>query len=685
MNDTGFGDDDGRPKWLEVGAFGATVAGLGITIFLGASEISKFLHAPKVSISYLGIFLTFFGLFFPAWKLHRYIRQISASEKKLRKEVDELKRNVANLRTQLSESEGAKTTIEGHVANRDATLADLRTKTASLEQQLKWKDLDGVKRTVMRAASLWGSGGSHASSRSAYEDDPVYLQMTLDRELCSILAQPIVQRLNHIRQLSFAYLKFRSATHSRLSHSLGACKNAELVMTKVFKEDVVYGKGGIEKISRTAAGEGTNGVDDQITLTESQKKYLVKLAKVTALLHDLGHGPLSHALDVHIGIRSRLPATVKPDQYYSRLYVEKLLRPVLADAGLDPNDVIALMQPNRWKQKLKPWFHFIGDLVDSSLDVDRMDYLARDAHMTGLSVGALNMHALIERIVPFKEEQDGAFRIELAFDRTAVEYIEQFVYARDVMYISCYEHPKKIAAEKMLGKAFQHFLDKNDGTPGPQIEDLALLTDHELVEMMLSNCGAQTVAYQMLELLMKGITYDLLTEIPIPLDPRTLGGENMFAGLPDKIQSWAWDASSSENELAYVETPDKWAKELAKKAMDDYPGKIITPDDIIIAVPSWSIVDKWRREARIRILVETPSPDEHDRSKATYEVKNVEKPEISPVVADFLYALMRVRLKLRVFVHPFMREEERRRVKKCVADYFGPHKAQRPTGLTNEE
>jgi HD superfamily phosphohydrolase len=395
---------------------------------------------------------------------------------------------------------------------------------------------------------------------------------------------------------------------------------------------------------------------------------------VTALLHDLGHGPMSHALDVHIGILSKLPPTIKPDQYYSRLYVDKLLRPALTAAGLAPEDVMILMEPNRRNPKLKPWFHFIADLVDSSLDVDRMDYLARDAHMTGLSVGALNMQALMERAVPYKEEQDGSFRIELAFDRTAVEYIEQFVYARDSMYISCYENPRKIAAEKMLGKAFQDFRRITQGPSGPKIEDLALLTDHELVEMMLSNCGAQTTAYQMLELLMKGITYDLLAEVDIPLDPRKFDKKDerreMFANLPDKIQSWAWDASSSENELAYVLTPEKWATELAGNAT------IENPDNIIIAVPSWSIVDKWRREARIRILVETSSPDEHDRSKVTYEVKNVENRKISPVVADFVYALMRVRLKVRVFVHPFMSDEERLRLREHVAKYFGRKTAQ---------
>jgi hypothetical protein len=433
-------------------------------------------------------------------------------------------------------------------------------------------------------------------------------------------------------------------------------------MTKVFARGVVYSKNGAVQIAPRGGEPRSQGGSDQVTLTEQEREYLVKLAKVTALLHDLGHGPMSHALDIHIGVLSHIPSTTAPDQYYSRIYVSKFLISALAGAGLDPNDVISLMAPRG--RGLRPWLHFIGDLVDSSLDVDRMDYLARDAHMTGLSVGALNMHALIERIVPFMEqEKDGSVRIELAFDRSAVPYIEQFVYARDMMYINCYEHPRKIAAEKMLGKAFQEFMRRADGESGPKIADVALLTDHELEEMVLSGCGPQTVAYQMVELLMRGLTFELVAEIPIPLDPRASEKKDMFANLPDKIQPWAWAASGSENESAYIQTPDNWAKELAEKA------DIANADAILVAVPSWNIVDKWRREARIRVLVE--QTQSADRPDGAFDVEVLQNPNISPVVADFVYALMRVRLKVRVFAHPYMSEAERTRLRDAAIKYFG--------------
>src|SRR5207249_2924442 len=132
----------------------------------------------------------------------------------------------------------------------------------------------------------------------------------------------------------------------------------------------------------------------------------------------------------------------KADQTNSIKYVSQYLEPVILAAGINPKDVTSLFSADR--TDLAPWMHFIADLIDSPLDVDRMDYLARDAHMTGLSAGALNMQALLERIVPFQEVEGESTRIELAFDRSAIPYIEQFLYARDVMYLSCYEKPKKI-------------------------------------------------------------------------------------------------------------------------------------------------------------------------------------------------------------------------------------------------
>ncbi len=354
---------------------------------------------------------------------------------------------------------------------KNTQLTRLTSENARLREQLNWRDLEKASSAVSRCRDLW-QGKTTTTKSTNYEDDPVYLQLFLDQQLSNIVAQPIVQRLNHIKQLSFAYLTFRSATHTRLAHSLGACRNAELVMRKIFQEGRIYTRTGVQTID----------------LTEQEKTRYLRLAMVAALVHDLGHGPLSHALEIHLKFGEEGKSRVRPDKPLSAKYIDKYLRVAISEAGVDPDKVIALI--NKDIDRFTPWMHFIGDLIDSPLDVDRMDYLARDSHMTGLSIGALNMQALIERVVPFKEvekDQDHTVKIELAFDRSAVPYIEQFLYARDVMYLNCYERPKKVIAERMLGRAFDEFRKGSGDTTRFEAEDLALLTDQQVIELMLAH------------------------------------------------------------------------------------------------------------------------------------------------------------------------------------------------------
>jgi HD superfamily phosphohydrolase len=388
----------------------------------------------------------------------------------------------------------------------------------------------------------------------------------------------------------------------------------------------------------------------KIALTESEKEYHTRLAMIAALLHDLGHGPLSHALDLHIGLRGPTQ-TIKPDRHYSIEYISRYLRPAITGAGVSPDDVIKLIQEERI-ERLSPWMHFIAGLVDSPLDVDRMDYLARDAHMTGLSVGALNMSGLMERAVPFQEvDPDGTVKIELAFDPSAVPYIEEFLYARDIMYIKCYEHPTKVVAERMLGKAFDEFRNNPEGEPSVPVESLALLTDQEIMQLMLDCCGPETFVYRIISALMRGDAYDLVAEVPIRLIPPVRPGT--LKTLPTEIQRWATDAMQEFFEEAYLTIPDQWAQALARRAEG------VQESQILVTVPSWSIVGNWNKEGDIRIL---------QKEGQGYTVKYVK--EISSTVKDFVRILMQARLKVRVFVDPALDPAQKDSVRQAVEIFF---------------
>ena len=109
-----------------------------------------------------------------------------------------------------------------------------------------------------------------------------------------------------------------------------------------------------------------------------------KKAKVTALLHDLGHGSFGHALDKYIGFRNPGDPKPSPDKYYTGKYLESYLRSTLEQekVGLDSKEIAAILRREQ-REKLPGIDSLIAGVVDSPLDVDRMDYLIRDAQMTG--------------------------------------------------------------------------------------------------------------------------------------------------------------------------------------------------------------------------------------------------------------------------------------------------------------
>jgi HD superfamily phosphohydrolase len=126
-----------------------------------------------------------------------------------------------------------------------------------------------------------------------------------------------------------------------------------------------------------------------------------------------------------------------PDKYYTVKYLESYLRSTLeqASVGLDSKEIAAILRREQ-REKLLGIDSLIAGVVDSPLDVDRMDYLIRDAQMTGLSMGFTNIMALIDRMRPYRLDK----QFLLTYHHSAVPYIEHFLYARDAMFINCYEH-----------------------------------------------------------------------------------------------------------------------------------------------------------------------------------------------------------------------------------------------------
>ncbi|MEO7924083.1 MAG: HD domain-containing protein [Chitinophagaceae bacterium] len=243
-------------------------------------------------------------------------------------------------------------------------------------------------------------------------NDPVYGFITIDHPLIlQIISHPVYQRLRNIHQMAFAHLVYPGAVHSRLHHSLGAYH-----------------------LMCMALGELKNkGVDIS---TEEELG-----AKVAILLHDIGHGPFSHALENEL---------IKGVQHesISVLLMQKLNRELNGQLQT-AIDIFTNKHPKR----------FLRQLVSGQLDVDRLDYLNRDSFFTGVAEGVIGY----DRIIKMLTVKDG----ELVVEEKAIYSIEKFLVSRRLMYWQVYLHKTVVSAEQMLQKILQRAKQINADAPSP--------------------------------------------------------------------------------------------------------------------------------------------------------------------------------------------------------------------------
>jgi HD superfamily phosphohydrolase len=231
-------------------------------------------------------------------------------------------------------------------------------------------------------------------------NDPVYGFITIKHPLIfKIISHPYYQRLRRIHQMALAFLVYPGAVHTRLHHSLGAY---HLICNAV------------------------NELKAKGTDISNEEEIAVKAA---ILLHDVGHGPFSHALEQQLIFNISHEETGL-----------KIMQAMNEEFGGELTPAIQIFT-NQYPKK------FLHQLISGQLDVDRMDYLTLDSFFTGVSEGVIGYDRILKMLI----EKDG----ELMVEEKGIYSIEKFLVARRQMYWQVYLHKTVVAAENMLVKIIQ--------------------------------------------------------------------------------------------------------------------------------------------------------------------------------------------------------------------------------------
>jgi len=228
--------------------------------------------------------------------------------------------------------------------------------------------------------------------------DSVHGNLSLNEFEVEVLDTPEIQRLRRIKQLGFISLIYPGANHSRFEHSIGT---------------MFLG-------SKLA---------DHLELSDYDKK----LVRISALLHDIGHGPFSHVSEAVLDVKhEELTAKVINDTHLNEIISEEF----------DIKEIINIINGKGT----------LGPIISGELDVDRMDYLIRDSHYTGVAYGIID----IERIIAnMKLDQ------HLFLDIKGIQAAESALVARYQMYPSVYQHHTTRIINSMFRRCLIRMNDEN--------------------------------------------------------------------------------------------------------------------------------------------------------------------------------------------------------------------------------
>lgn len=238
------------------------------------------------------------------------------------------------------------------------------------------------------------------SSQYKIFSDPVHGFITIPKGvILNLIDHPSVQRLRRIRQLGLGYLVFPAAEHSRFSHAIGAMELGQRVLKNLREKNATISD---------AEVEGT---------------------LIAILLHDVGHGPLSHTLE-HSLIR---------DFNHEQMSL-KVMEALNTELDGELELAISIFRDHHPKR-------FLHQLISSQLDMDRLDYLKRDSFFTGVYEGSVGINRILKTM--------RVFNGNMVIEKKGIYAVENYILSRRLMYMQVYLHKTVLSADALLRKIIQ--------------------------------------------------------------------------------------------------------------------------------------------------------------------------------------------------------------------------------------
>ncbi|MHA1576049.1 MAG: HD domain-containing protein [Candidatus Thorarchaeota archaeon] len=287
-----------------------------------------------------------------------------------------------------------------------------------------------ISNTVAEHNRLLAIGDKHTRQKAI--QDPVHGAILLEPWELDLISGWEMLRLRFIKQLGPAHIVYPGATHTRFEHCLGTNYLAQKSI-RVINYSTDLSSGNFAPLSQL--------LDD----------YHQKIFRASALLHDVGHPPTSHTIEFALHNWSGLSHT----DLGEFLIMHSGLTDLLEDNDIEPKDIVQVLK----RRTDDPILKLLSDFVDSPLDIDKTDYLIRDAHFSGVDLGVFPAERVLmtNRVVC---DNDGNYH--RAFMMKALHSLEALILSRSWMFADLYYHHAVRVAEALISKATYFRIEEED-------------------------------------------------------------------------------------------------------------------------------------------------------------------------------------------------------------------------------